>query len=75
MRRYIVRLDISAAQMLRYYRGTAASVRVVAEGGSLVQFPVTVLRPFVTELGVKGRFLLWVTPGGQLRRIETLASV
>jgi cell division inhibitor SulA len=75
MRRYIVRLDISAAQMLRYYRGTATSVRVVAEGGSLVQFPVTVLRPFVTEMGVQGRFLLWVAPGGQLRQIRTLASV
>ncbi|MCP4125444.1 MAG: DUF2835 domain-containing protein [Gammaproteobacteria bacterium] len=49
-------LDISQAEYLRYYRGSAQSVLVQAEDGRKVRFPAANLRPFVSSEGVRGRF-------------------
>ena len=49
-------LDISQAEYLRYYRGSAQSVLVEAEDGRRVRLPAVNLRPFVSTDGVRGRF-------------------
>lgn len=49
-------LDISQAEYLRYYRGSAQSVLVQAEDGRRVRLPAVNLRPFVSSDGVCGRF-------------------
>lgn len=54
----IVRIHIRAEEMLRFYTGTATEVVTTTEDGRSIRFPVKVLRPFVTESGVAGRFLL-----------------
>ena len=52
------RLNISAEQLLEYYRGSVSQVSVVAADGRRVRFPANVLRPFISEGGVRGEFIL-----------------
>lgn len=49
-------LDISAEQLLSYYSGSAKFVRVHADDGRSLKFPVTELQQFVSHTGVQGRF-------------------
>lgn len=60
---YLVALDISSEELLKYYRGNARSVLARALDGSRCRFPVDVLKPFVTHSGVQGTFRLTVQPG------------
>ena len=54
----VVRIDLSAEELLRYYRGEAQNVLAVSEDGRTVRFPASLLRTFVSEDGVSGRFRL-----------------
>lgn len=49
-------LDIPPEQMLRYYRGQAGVVSVIAQDGRSYRFPAAALRPFITAEGIRGRF-------------------
>jgi len=75
---YIVSLDISSDELLKYYRGSARAVIARAENGIVCQFPVDALKPFVTHRGVQGRFVLSVNStdttheGGKLLSIRRL---
>ena len=66
-------LDLSADRYLRYYRGRASSVSVVAEDGRRIEFPAGALRPFVTREGVQGRFEMLIDAHNRLLRIERLS--
>jgi len=57
---FFFRLQIDQQQLLRYYRGTACQVQVIAECGRRLQFPAMRLRPFLTQNGISGRFQLTV---------------
>ena len=52
------RLNISAREVLRYYRGEVNMVAVTAEDGTTVRFHAANLRPYLNHAGVHGRFLL-----------------
>jgi hypothetical protein len=56
MQTFTIDLDISAAELARWYRGSANVVRACSRDGRWLQFPATVLRPFVTRDGIKGTF-------------------
>jgi len=49
-----IHLNISADEMLDYYRGVARSVHAEATNGKTVQFPASALQKFVTKEGVRG---------------------
>jgi len=51
-------LNLAPEELLRYYRGRAAMVAVIADDGTRLRFPAASLRPFVTRDGVHGRFLI-----------------
>jgi len=73
---YIVALDISSEELLKYYRGNARNVLARAMDGTRCRFPVDALKPFVTHSGVQGKFRLTVQSdsnvdhGGKLIGIE-----
>ncbi len=54
----VVRIDLTPDEFLRYYRGEVQNVLAVSEDGRTVRFPASLLRTFVTEDGVSGRFRL-----------------
>jgi hypothetical protein len=58
MKRYEFHLSISPEQYLAYYRGTAQQVLVRSPEGLIIQFPASLLKPFVTSGGIAGDFVL-----------------
>jgi hypothetical protein len=72
--RVVFDLALSAEEYLRHYRGLAASVRVRARNGQVVQFPAGLLRSFVTPGGVHGSFELRFDAHNRLLGLERLAG-
>ncbi|MCP3671028.1 MAG: DUF2835 domain-containing protein [Gammaproteobacteria bacterium] len=66
-------LDISQAEYLRYYRGSAHSVLVRADDGRKISFPAINLRPFVSADGVRGRFEITLDESNSLLDICRLS--
>jgi len=58
MQTFTIDLEIAAAELERWYRGAAHVVRALSRDGRWIQFPATVLRPFVTHAGVAGTFVV-----------------
>ena len=58
MHRYEFELDLSPAEYLEYYRGVLKQVMVRSSGGETVQFPASLLQPFLLPDGIHGRFAL-----------------
>jgi hypothetical protein len=71
MKRFEFHLSISAERYLDYYRGIARQVVVRSPGGVTIQFPASLLQPFVTPAGIDGDFVLTCdeqNKGAELRR-------
>ncbi|MFT6508330.1 MAG: hypothetical protein ACJAUK_002445 [Colwellia polaris] len=56
-----------------YYHGRFSSLQVVEDGGKTVRFSANHLRPFITSLGIRGRFRMLLTPENKFIRIEQVA--
>lgn len=68
-------LDISAEEYLHYYRGSAQNVATTAVDGRRVRFPAAVLRPYVTNQGVRGEFILHYDDHNRFVRLEKLRDL
>lgn len=66
MKRFQFHLSISADSYLDYYRGAVKQVFARCPDGLTVQFPASLLQPFVTPAGIHGDFVL--TCGDDNRR-------
>ena len=64
-----VNLTITKAQMLKYYQGVAGNVTATSCDGSIIRFPANILRPFVDNNGVNGRFIIEFDDCGKLKNI------
>lgn len=58
MPRYEFSLNIASEEFLRVYQGTVSHIVVRATTGRHMQVPAARFRPFVTQEGVAGRFVL-----------------
>ncbi len=58
MHRYEFEMDISPEEYLDYYRGVLKEVMVRCNSGETVQFPASLLQPFLMPEGIHGRFVL-----------------
>ncbi|MDR3682511.1 MAG: DUF2835 domain-containing protein [Geothrix sp.] len=58
MKRFEFQLRISPERYLDYYRGTIRQVVVRCPDGVTIQFPASLLQPFVTPAGIQGSFVL-----------------
>jgi len=72
MKSYVVSLSLSPRKMAHFYAGSANQVSARDINGLQVQFPLEVLRQYVTHDGVQGMFKLTVGVDNKLRRIEKL---
>jgi hypothetical protein len=68
----VFQLSISADSYLDYYRGTVKYVIARSTTGQNVQFPAGLLRQFVTDEGVHGRFALTCDDANEHSRLERL---
>lgn len=72
MQRFRFHLRISAAKYLDYYRGAALNVVATCYDGRTIQFPASLLTPFVTPEGIEGVFELTcddANKGAELRKL------
>ncbi|MEQ9451552.1 MAG: DUF2835 family protein [Pseudomonadales bacterium] len=74
MKVFTVNLDLPARKFERFYAGEVNQVWARDVHGTSVQFPLAVLRPYVTHNGVRGVFRLVVGDDHKLMRIEPVAQ-
>ena len=72
MNHYTFRLDIPYHVFLQHYSGNASSVLVYTEQGLKIQIPAARMRPFLTQIGIRGRFRLTTNPDNKFVRLEVL---
>jgi hypothetical protein len=65
-------MAISAEEALKYYKGQAHKVIVIAENGQRVQFPAEHIRPFIDSLGVNGYFRIRFDSHNKLIGLERI---
>ena len=58
MNRYEFHLEMSPEEYLDYYRGILKQVMVRSTSGETVQFPASLLQPFLVPEGIRGNFVL-----------------
>ncbi|EEZ00089.1 hypothetical protein VOA_000137 [Vibrio sp. RC586] len=72
MNYYFFSLNISYQTFLAHYSGAASNVIVTTEQGLKLQLPATRLRPFLSHIGVKGRFRLTTDQNNRFVKLEVL---
>lgn len=72
MNYYHFRLDIPYQTYVAHYSGAATSILVVTETGLRIQLPASRFRPFLTQLGLKGRFRLTTDQNNKFVKLEVL---
>ncbi|MFC3032102.1 DUF2835 family protein [Pseudoalteromonas fenneropenaei] len=70
MREFFFYLDLSHAQCMAYYQGVIDYVQVVEDGGKKIRFPASRVRPFISTIGVRGRFRLILNDSNQFVSLE-----
>lgn len=70
MQRFEFAIDISSLEYLPYYRGEVRNILVRCTDGRRVQFPATLLTPFVTGGGIRGNFVLTCGDGGTRAQLQ-----
>lgn len=73
MRRLEFNLSLPPDELERLYLGVQAC-QAVTDEGLRVQFPAQALRPFVTHLGVRGRFELRFTDQGKFQGLSQIST-
>ena len=74
MQYYYFSLDISYQTFLAHYSGAASNVLVTSETGLRIQLPATRFRPFITQIGLKGRFRLTTDSNHKFLNLEKIAG-
>jgi hypothetical protein len=75
MNRYEFHLQITPEQYLDYYRGVARHVIAQCASGQTVQFPASLLQPFLLPEGIHGRFVLTCDEHFKHPFLQRLAAV
>ncbi|PSV27502.1 DUF2835 domain-containing protein [Photobacterium sp. GB-56] len=74
MRSFTFRVNISYQVFLQHYFGAASSAVVVTENGLKLQLPAVRLRPYLTQMGVRGRFQVAVDDNNKLTTLTKLSD-
>jgi len=69
----IININISKEELLKYYRGTAATITARASNGKTIRFPADSIRPFVSQFGVSGQFEIVYSDAGKLENIKKIS--
>ncbi|WP_372762104.1 DUF2835 family protein [Pseudoalteromonas sp.] len=73
MNEHYFRLNLSYNECMDYYHGRYSAVQVIDDSGKTIRFTANHLRPFISSLGIRGRFRLLVTLENQFIRLERVA--
>jgi hypothetical protein len=73
MTEYYFSLKLSYNDCMDYYHGRFSSLQVVEDSGKTIRFSAHHLRPYISSLGIRGRFRMLLTPENKFIRIERVA--
>lgn len=73
MNEYYFSLYLSYSKCLDYYHGKYKSVQVTEDGGKTVRFNAEHLRPFISSIGIRGRFRLILTEQNRFLKLEKVS--
>jgi len=72
MKQYYFSLNISYQAFLDHYSGAASTVQVLTDQGLRLQLPAARFRPFLSQIGVKGRFRIITNQENKFIKLEML---
>ncbi|MGF1736759.1 DUF2835 domain-containing protein [Photobacterium satsumensis] len=72
MKAYTFSMHITYQQFLQHYSGAASNVLVMTDTGLRLQLPASRLRPFLTQIGIRGRFRVTVSEANKLQALEQI---
>lgn len=70
MAHFYFRLNISYHSFEQLYRTPNTVVKVREEGGQMIQIPATRFVPFFSQLGVRGRFELFLDDNNKFIKLQ-----
>ncbi|WP_217512058.1 DUF2835 domain-containing protein [Vibrio metschnikovii] len=73
MNYYFFYLNISYQTFLAHYSGLASHILVTTEHGLRLQLPAAKFRPFLSQIGVKGRFRLTTDQNNKFIKLDMLS--
>ncbi|MDN3483999.1 DUF2835 family protein [Pseudoalteromonas sp. Scap03] len=66
-------MHLSYTKCMDYYHGRYSSIQVTADSGKTIRFSAHHLRPFISSLGIRGRFRLILSNENKFIRLERVA--
>ncbi|GEM76958.1 DUF2835 domain-containing protein [Vibrio sagamiensis] len=72
MKQYYFSLNIPYQTFLAHYSGTAKSINVTTDKNLTLQLDAMKLRPFLSQIGLKGRFRLTTDQNNKFLKLEIL---
>ncbi|WMN59894.1 DUF2835 domain-containing protein [Pseudoalteromonas xiamenensis] len=72
MQEYLFTLALTHDQCMHYYQGTVQFVQVMSDNGKRIRFPAARLRPFISSIGIRGRFRLILSENNQFQSLEKI---
>ncbi|MCW8344441.1 MULTISPECIES: DUF2835 domain-containing protein [Vibrio] len=72
MTHYHFSVNIRYQAFIEHYTGHAANILVVTESGLKLQLPAARFRPYLTQIGIKGRFRLTTDHNNKFLRLDSL---
>lgn len=72
-RQFYFTLSLTSKECLDYYKGHFQHIQVVADSGERIRFDAVKLRPFVSKIGIKGRFRLTLDSNNRFVSLERVA--
>ncbi|WP_428772542.1 DUF2835 domain-containing protein [Vibrio sp.] len=72
MNYYYFRINITYQQFLAHYSGVASTLIIQTECGLKLQIAAVKFRPFLTQLGLKGRYRLSTDQNNKFIQLEAL---
>ncbi|HCP98256.1 MAG: hypothetical protein ACI9H9_000252 [Pseudoalteromonas tetraodonis] len=66
-------INLSYNECMDYYHGRYSSIQVTADSGKTIRFAAHYLRPFMSSLGIRGRFRLILSNENKFIRLERVA--
>ncbi|RJG41857.1 DUF2835 domain-containing protein [Motilimonas pumila] len=73
MQTYFFNLRISYQDFEALYRGHARSVTVMADNGKTVRLPAIKFIPWLSQIGIAGRFKLTLDSDNKFKQLEKIA--
>ncbi|WP_462158469.1 DUF2835 domain-containing protein [Pseudoalteromonas sp. GB56] len=65
-------LHLTYEQCLAYYKGRVSAIQVIDDAGLTIRFPATKILPYMSSIGIRGRFRLALDDNNKFVSLERI---